>query len=156
MSGEPIVTIVGNLASDPELKFQPSGKAVANFTVVQTNRVKKGDTWEDGDPTWFRCAAWEGLAENIAESLTKGTRVIVQGAMYTRAYETKEGEKRTSLELRVEAIGPELRWATAQVARVQSGGGSKPAAKASSAAQSDDPWVSDGAASATQDDAPPF
>jgi single-strand DNA-binding protein len=155
MSGEPIVTIVGNLASDPELKFQPSGKAVANFTVVQTNRVKKGDTWEDGDPTWFRCAAWEGLAENIAESLSKGTRVIVQGAMYTRAYETKEGEKRTSLELRVEAIGPELRWASAQVTRTSGGGsGTRPAG--SSAPKSDDPWASDGAASATQDDAPPF
>lgn len=153
MAGEPIVTIVGNLAGDPELKFNPSGKAVVNFTLVQTNRVKKGDTWEDGDPTWFRCNAWEGLAENIAESLTKGTRVIVQGALSTRNYETKEGEKRSSLELRVDSIGPDLRWATAQVARVASGG-SKPAARAA-APKSDDPWAQDGAG-VSQDDAPPF
>lgn len=155
MAGEPIVTIVGNLGADPELKFQPSGKAVVNFPLVQTNRVKKGDTWEDGDPTWFRCAAWEGLAENIAESLTKGMRVIVQGAMSTRAYETKEGDKRTSLELRVESIGPDLRWATAQVTRSTGGGGGGASRPAARAAASDDPWVQDGAGVA-QDDAPPF
>jgi single-strand DNA-binding protein len=148
MAGEIITTIVGNLTADPELNFQASGKAVANFTVVHSNRVKKGDRWEDGDPTFIRCAAWEGMAENVVESLKKGNRVIVQGGMYTRAWDDRDGNKRSSLELRVEAIGPDLRYATAQVERVaKSQGGTGGFAQAAPAA---DPWAT------PQDSNPPF
>ena len=137
MSNEIPFTVVGNLTADPELKFLPgSGKAVASFTVVHSNRIKDGDQWKDGDPTFFRCSAWEGMAENVVESLTKGTRVIVQGGLFSRAWEDKENNKRTSLEIRVEAIGPDLRYATAAVTRIAKGGGgfAKPA-------PADDPWA---------------
>lgn len=138
MSNEIPLYVVGNLTADPELKFLPnSAKAVANFTLVQSNRIKDGNDWKDGDPTFIRCAAWEGMAENIVESLRKGDRVIVHGGMYTRAWDDKEGNKRSSLELRVEAIGPDLRYATAAVTRVRrdSTGGFAPAPAAN------DPWA---------------
>lgn len=138
MAGEIEICIVGNLTADPELRFVPSGKALASFTLVHSNRVKVGNEWKDGDPTFIRCSAWEGMAENVVESLTKGTRVIVQGGMFTRAWEDKEKNKRSSLELRVEAIGPDLRYATAAVTKIRrdgTGGGFAPAAPAS------DPWA---------------
>lgn len=139
MSNEIPLYVVGNLTADPELKFLPnSAKAVANFTLVQSPRVKDGSGWKDGDPTFIRCAAWEGMAENIVESLRKGDRVIVHGGMYTRTWDDKEGNKRSSLELRVEAIGPDLRYATAAVTKVRrdsTGGGFAPAPAAN------DPWA---------------
>lgn len=142
MSGEITLTVVGNLTADPELSFQPSGKALATFTVVQSNRVKRGDTWEDGDPTYFRCSAWEGMAENIAETLKKGNRVIVHGGMYSRAWTDKADNKRSSLEVRVEAIGPDLRYATAEVTRVnKAGSGTGGFAQQ---APANDPWATSG------------
>jgi single-strand DNA-binding protein len=136
MAGEIELTVVGNLTADPELRFNPSGKAVANFTLVQSNRVKDGNEWKDGDPTFLRCAVWEGMAENVVESLHKGDRVIVRGGMYSRAWEDKEGNKRSSLELRVEAVGPDLRYATAAVTKIRkSDGGFQKSAPAG------DPWA---------------
>jgi single-strand DNA-binding protein len=122
MAGEPIITLVGNLTDDPELRFTPSGAAVANFTVASTPRTKQGDEWVDGDPMFLRCSIWRQAAENVVESLTRGTRVIVQGRLRCRPYETREGEKRTSWELDVDAIGPELQWATAKVTKASRGG----------------------------------
>lgn len=122
MANEPLITVVGNTTGDAELRFIPSGAAVANFTVASTPRVKNGDQWEDGEAMFIRCAAWRDLAENVAESLHKGTRVIVQGRLTQRSYE-HNGEQRTSLELDVEAVGPELRFATANVTRSSRGGG---------------------------------
>jgi len=136
MAGEIQVTVVGTLTADPELRFLPSSKAVANFTVAQNPRVKDGNEWKDGDPTFIRCNAWEGMAENIVESLRKGDRVIVQGGMYSRAWEDKEGNKRSSLELRVEAVGPDLRYATAAVTKISKGGGGF-----QQAAPAADPWA---------------
>lgn len=127
MAGEPLITVVGNLTADPEIRDAGSQK-VASFTVAQTPRVKVGDAFEDGEATFFRCSAWGSLGENVAASLSKGSRVIVQGGMKTRSYETKEGEKRSSLEITVEAIGPELRFSTAQVERAGGGGGRRAAA----------------------------
>lgn len=138
MSGEPIITVVGNVTADPELRFTPAGKAVAGFTVASTPRVKDGDQWVDGETTWLRCSAWEQLAENVAESIQKGTRVIVQGALSSRSYE-KDGQTRTSLELRVDAIGPELRFATARVERAQRGQGGQQAQR--QPAPASDPWA---------------
>lgn len=142
MSGEPIITVVGNITADPELRFTGAGKAVAGFTLASTPRVKDGDQWVDGETTFLRCSAWETLAENVAESLTKGTRVIVQGAMSTRSYE-HNGEQRTSLELRVDAIGPELRFATAKVSKAfrGQGGAGQRAPQQQQRQQGGDPWA---------------
>lgn len=146
MTGEPLVTLVGNVAADPEIKFLASGAAVCNFSLASTPRVKDGDTWSDGETMWVRCAAWRELAENVSESLTKGTRVIVQGRLKVRSYEAN-GEKRTSIEMDVDAVGPELRFASAKVVKVQrsSGGGGfsgvQPAARpARASAPAADPW----------------
>lgn len=119
------LTIEGNLTSDPELRFTPSGAAVANFTVASTPRVfdKQSNEWKDGETLFMRCAAWRGTAENVAESLTKGMSVIVKGNLISRPYETKEGEKRVSVELTVDNIGPSLKFATAKVARSNRQGG---------------------------------
>jgi single-strand DNA-binding protein len=133
MAGEPITTIIGNLASDPDLKFLPSGAAVCNFVVASTPRVKKGDNYEDGEAMWVRCAVWRQQAENVAETLTKGTRVIVSGRLKVRSYE-KDGVKRTSIEMDVDGVGPELRYATAKVNRVSRGGGD-------TSGGSDDAWT---------------
>ena len=122
MTGEPLVTLVGNCAGEPELKFLPSGAAVCNFSLASTPRVKDGDNWADGETMWVRCAAWRELAENVAESLTKGTRVIVQGRLKVRSYEA-HGEKRTAIEMDVDAVGPELRFATTTVVKAQRSGG---------------------------------
>lgn len=147
MAGEIPLNVVGTLTGDPELRFLPSGKAVANFTLAQNPRIKDGDGWKDGEPTFLRCNAWEGMAENIVESLHKGDRVIVQGGMYSRAWEDKEGNKRSALEVRVEAVGPDLRYATAVVTKIRKGGGGF-----QQAAPTADPW----ATTAVSDGQPPF
>ena len=136
MAGETIITVVGNLTADPELRFTPSGAPVANFTVASTPRTfdKNSNEWKDGDALFLNCAVWRQAAENVAESLTKGMRVIVQGRLRQRSYETREGEKRTVFECEVDEIGPALKYATAKVTRSSGGsggsysGGSSPAA----------------------------
>jgi single-strand DNA-binding protein len=164
MAGEPIITVVGNLAADPELRFTPGGKAVANFTVASTPRVKDGDQYVDGTTTWLRCSVWDQAAENVVESLQKGMRVIVQGRLSTREFEHK-GEQRTALELAVDAIGPELRWATANVKRTERGGNGGGQQRQQSGGQSRqqaaDPWAtpaasSDPWATPNTSDEPPF
>jgi single-strand DNA-binding protein len=170
MAGETVITIVGNLTNDPELRFTPSGAAVANFTVASTPRNfdRQTNEWKDGETLFMRCSVWRDAAENVAESLTRGTRVVVQGRLKSRSYETKEGEKRTVVELDVDEVGPSLRYASAKVTRAQRGGGSggqgggfgggqgAPAGQgggsgaqqggqnfgAPAAAQQDDPWAS--------------
>lgn len=124
MANEPVITLVGNLTADPELRFLNNGVPVASFTVASTPREKNRDTdqWEDGEPLFVRCSAWREMGENVTNSLTKGTRVIVQGRLQSRSYE-KDGQRRTSLELQVDNIGPDLRWATATVTRAGGGGG---------------------------------
>ena len=126
MAGETQITVIGNLTADPELRFTPSGAAVANFTVASTPRTfdKQRNEWVDGEALFMRCAAWKQLGENVAESLSKGLQVIVQGRLKARSYETKDGEKRTSMELEVDAVGPSLQFATAQVQRAGRSGGS--------------------------------
>ena len=125
MAGDTVITVVGNLTADPELRFTPSGAAVANFTVASTPRTfdKNTNEWKDGEALFLRCSVWRQAAENVAESLTRGTAVIVQGRLKQRSYETKEGEKRTVYELDVDEVGPSLRWATAKVTKASRGGG---------------------------------
>ena len=125
MSGETTITVIGNLTNDPELRFTPSGSAVANFTVASTPRTfdRQANEWKDGETLFLRASVWRETAENVAESLTKGTRVIVSGRLKSRSYETKEGEKRTVIELEVDEIGPSLRYASAKVDRAQRGVG---------------------------------
>ena len=119
-SGDIPITVVGNLTGDPELRFTPSGQAVANFTVASTNRMldKATNEWKDGDTVFIRCSVWRQYAENVAESLTKGTRVVVTGRLKVRQYDTREGGKGTSVECDVDEVGPALRYATAKVNRV--------------------------------------
>lgn len=125
MAGDTVITVVGNLTSDPELRFTPSGAAVANFTVASTPRTldRQSGEWKDGEALFLRCNIWRQAAENVAESLTRGARVVVQGRLKQRSFETKEGEKRTVVELEVDEIGPSLRYATAKVNKVSRGGG---------------------------------
>ena len=125
MAGETTITVIGNLTGDPELRFTPSGAAVANFTVASTPRPfdRQSNEWKDGETLFLRCSIWREAAESVAESLTKGTRVIVQGRLVQRSYETREGEKRTVYELQVDEVGPSLRYATAKVTRTQRSGG---------------------------------
>ncbi|WZH51624.1 MAG: single-stranded DNA-binding protein [Nocardioides alkalitolerans] len=125
MAGETVITIVGNLTDDPELRFTPSGAAVANFTVASTPRNfnRQTNEWEDGEAMFLRCSIWRQAAENVAESLQRGMRVVVQGRLKARSYETREGEKRTVFEVEVEEIGPSLKFATAKVTRAGGGGG---------------------------------
>src|SRR3954447_10069092 len=125
MAGDTIITIVGNITNDPELRFTPSGAAVANFTIASTPRTfdRQSNEWKDGETLFMRCSVWREAAENVAESLTRGTAVIAQGRLQSRSYETKEGEKRTVLEMQVDEIGPTLRRATAKVTKAQRGGG---------------------------------
>ncbi|RKS80396.1 single-strand DNA-binding protein [Motilibacter peucedani] len=172
MAGDTVVTIVGNLTSDPELRFTPSGAAVANFTVASTPRQfdRNSNEWKDQETLFMRCSVWRQAAENVAESLTRGTRVIVSGRLKSRSYDTKEGEKRTVVELEVDEIGPSLRSATAKVNRTTrqggegggfsgggggggfSGGGGGGGYNggggfnAGSSAPADDPWASSGPA----------
>ena len=123
MAGETSITVVGNLTNDPELRFTPSGQAVANFTIASTPRVydRQSNEWKDGETLFLRASVWKEAAENVAETLTKGMRVIVSGRLKPRSYETKEGEKRTVIELEVDEIGPSLRYANAKVNRTQRG-----------------------------------
>ena len=120
MAGEPTITVVGNLTADPDLRFTPAGVAILDFTVASTPRVydRESGEWKDGDTLFLRCSLWRQAAENAAESLAKGTRVIVQGRLRQRSFETKEGDWRTVVELDVDAIGPELRYASAKVSKV--------------------------------------
>jgi single-strand DNA-binding protein len=125
MAGDTIITIIGNITNDPELRFTPSGAAVANFTVASTPRAfdRQSNEWKDGETLFMRCSVWRDAAENVAESLARGSRVIVTGRLKSRSYETKEGEKRTVVELEVDEVGPSLRYATAKVNKTQRGGG---------------------------------
>jgi single-strand DNA-binding protein len=125
MAGETVITIIGNITNDPELRFTPSGAAVANFTVASTPRTfdRQANEWKDGETLFLRCSVWRDAAENVAESLQRGTRVLVSGRLRSRTYETKEGEKRTVFELDVDEVGPSLRYATAKVAKTSRGGG---------------------------------
>jgi len=125
MAGETVITVIGNLTGDPELRFTPSGAAVASFTVASTPRSFDRETsqWKDGDPLFLRCSVWRQYAENVAESLTKGMQVMVQGRLKQRSYQTREGENRTVIELDVDDVGPTLRFATAKVTKSQRGSG---------------------------------
>lgn len=182
MAGETVITVVGNLVDDPELRFTPSGAAVANFRIASTPRTfdRQTNEWKDGDALFLSCSVWRQAAENVAESLQRGMRVIVQGRLKQRSYETREGEKRTVVELEVDEVGPALAFATAKVTRAsrsgggggysgggqggqsrpQSGGGNDPWATPApqqgggggQAAPANDPWGAPGAGS----DEPPF
>ncbi|ALG14384.1 single-stranded DNA-binding protein [Kibdelosporangium phytohabitans] len=125
MAGDTIITVVGNLTADPELRFTSSGAAVASFTVASTPRTfdRQSGEWKDGEALFMRCSIWRQAAENVAESLTRGARVVVTGRLKQRSYDTREGEKRTVIELEVDEIGPSLRYATAKVNRVSRGEG---------------------------------
>jgi single-strand DNA-binding protein len=155
MAGETTITLVGNLTADPELRFTPSGAAVANFTVASTPRTfdRQTNEWKDGDAMFLNCAVWRQAAENVAESLQKGMRVIVQGRLKSRSYETREGERRTVFEIDVDEIGPALKYATAKISRNsggsgggQGGGGGQGSGRSSSGGGGfgDDPWATGG------------
>ena len=125
MAGETIITVVGNLTGDPELRFTPSGAAVANFTIASTPRTfdRQTNEWKDGDTLFLNCSVWRQAAENVAESLQRGMRVVAQGRLKARSYETREGEKRTVMELDVDEVGPSLKYATAKVTKTSRSGG---------------------------------
>lgn len=146
MAGETVVTIVGNLVADPELRYTQNGLPVANFTIASTPRTfdKQANEWKDGDALFMRCSVWREFAEHVAGSLTKGMRVIAQGRLRQRSYQDREGNNRTSIELEVDEIGPSLRYATAQVTRAASSNGQKPAASAPAAAEQQWPTAEPG------------
>ncbi len=160
-AGDIVITVVGNLTNDPELRFTPSGAAVASFTIASNSRYldKASNEWKESEPVYMRCSVWRQYAENVAESLTKGTRVIATGRLKQRSYETREGEKRTVMEMEVDDVGPALRYATAKVNRVQREGGSFGGGGGNGApeggAPADDPWAS-GPSSGAGFDEPPF
>ncbi|MDR2896006.1 MAG: single-stranded DNA-binding protein [Propionibacteriaceae bacterium] len=156
MSGETPITIVGNLTGDPELRFTPSGAAVANFTVASTPRTfdRASNEWKDGDAMFLNCSVWRQVAENVAESLAKGMRVIVQGRLKSRSYETNTGERRTVFEIDVDEVGPALRYAVAKVTRNPGHGGQAQGSQSSAGWQATEPPASD--PWANQSDTPPF
>jgi single-strand DNA-binding protein len=171
VAGDTTITVIGNLTADPELRFTPSGAAVANFTVASTPRMfdRQTNEWKDGEALFLRCAIWREAAENVAESLTRGSRVIVQGRLKQRSFETREGEKRTVFEVEVDEIGPSLRYATAKVNKASrsggggggfggGGGGSRQPAQTGGGTGGDDPWGSAPASGSFGggDDEPPF
>ncbi len=181
MAGETPITLIGNLTADPELRFTPNGAAVANFTVASTPRTfdRQTNEWRDGDSMFINCSVWRQYAENVAESLSKGTRVIVSGRLKARSYETREGEKRTVFEVDVDEVGPALRYATAKVTRTtggggggnwqgnQGGGGQQGGGQQAPQSSGGDPWSSSGNAGgnrggndpwaqASQPEEPPF
>jgi len=165
MAGDTVITVIGNLTADPELRFTPSGAAVANFTVASTPRTfdRQSNEWKDGDTLFLRCSIWREAAENVAESLTKGMRVIVQGRLVQRSYETREGEKRTVVELQVDEVGPSLRYASAKVTRAQrsgGGGGFSGGGSGGGGGFDNDPWATSGPSSSSGGsssyDEPPF
>lgn len=127
MANETTLTVIGNLTNDPELRFTPSGSAVANFTIASTPRTfdRQSNEWKDGETLFLRASVWREAAEHVAETLTKGTRVIASGRLKSRSYDTKEGEKRTVIEFEVDEIGPSLKNATAKVTRSNKGGGNQ-------------------------------
>jgi len=141
MAGETPITVVGNLTADPELRFTPSGAAVANFTVASTPRTfdRQTNDWKDQETLFLNCSVWRQAAENAAESLTRGMRVIVQGRLKARSYETREGEKRTVFEIDVEEVGPSLKMATAKVQKTSRSGGGQ-----GGGFGGDDPWAGSG------------
>jgi single-strand DNA-binding protein len=152
MAGETVITVVGNVTDDPELRFTPAGAAVANFTVASTPRTfdRNSNEWKDGDTLFLRCSVWRQAAENVAESLHRGNRVIVQGRLRQRSFETREGEKRTVVELEVDEVGPSLRFATAKVSKTTRGGGGGGGGGGfggGGGGQTDDPWASPPASS---------
>jgi len=151
MAGETNITVVGNLTGDPELKFTPSGAAVANFTVASTPRTfdRQSNEWKDGEALFIRCDAWRQLAENVAESLQKGQRVVVTGALKVRNFERQDGSKGTSVEMTVDEIGPSLRFATAKVTRASGGSGGGGGGNAGGGQQAN-PWGSSSQAAAPQ------
>jgi single-strand DNA-binding protein len=167
MAGETTITIIGNLTDDPELRFTPSGAAVAKFRVASTPRTldRASGEWKDGEPLFLSCTVWRQAAENVAESLQRGSRVIVSGRLRQRSYETKEGEKRTVFEVEVDEIGPSLRYATAKVQKMSrsSGGGfgSGGGQGGGGGYANDDPWATAtpapaGGGGSNFDDEPPF
>ncbi|MFI0822261.1 single-stranded DNA-binding protein [Streptomyces sp. NPDC021098] len=167
MAGETVITVVGNLVEDPEMRWTPQGVAVAKFRVASTPRTfdKQTNAWQDGESLFLACSVWRQAAEHVAESLTKGMRVIVQGRLKQRTYEDREGVKRTVFELDVDEVGPSLKSATAKVTKTgASGGGRQGAQQARGGAQrvAEDPWASQGAAGggwgggAADADEPPF
>ena len=145
MAGETVITVVGNLTSDPELRYTQNGLAVANFTIASTPRTfdRAKNEWVDGDALFLRASVWREFAEHVAGSLTKGARVIASGRLKQRSYETKEGEKRTSMELEIDEIGPSLRYATASLTRTQLNNRGAPA---SGGQGNDEPWAPTGPA----------
>ncbi|WP_026928780.1 single-stranded DNA-binding protein [Glycomyces tenuis] len=169
MAGETVITVIGNLVDDPELRYTPSGAAVAKFRIASTPRTfdRESNQWRDGEAMFLTCSVWRQYAENVAESLSRGTRVIVQGKLKQRSYETREGEKRTVYELDVEEVGPALRFATAKINKSGGGGGGRSqfGGGGGGGAVPDDPWASaapagqsSGSASGSQgfDEDPPF
>jgi single-strand DNA-binding protein len=174
MAGETTITVIGNLTDDPELRFTPSGAAVAKFRVASTPRTmdRASGEWKDGEPLFLSCTVWRQAAENVAESLQRGSRVIVSGRLRQRSYETKEGEKRTVMELEVDEIGPSLRYATAKVQKMSrsSGGGGFGSSGGGQGGgggfAGDDPWATaapapsggggGGSGGGNFDDEPPF
>jgi single-strand DNA-binding protein len=162
MAGDTIITVIGNLTDDPELRFTPSGAAVAKFRVASTPRVmdRQSGEWKDGEPLFLSCSVWRQMAENVAESLQRGARVIVHGRLKQRSYETREGEKRTVYELDVEEVAPSLRYATAKVQRMSRSNGSN----TTGGGGGTDPWAATTPATAPAgtggttgfDDEPPF
>ena len=186
MAGETVITVVGNLTDDPELRFTPSGAAVAKFRIASTPRTldRQSGEWKDGEPLFLACNIWRDAAEHVAESLQRGARVIVQGRLRQRSYETREGEKRTVYELEVDEIGPSLRYATAKVQRMSrsgggaggggfgasngggGGGGNRQQPSGGGGGNFDDPWAtaapaqggraSGGGSTSSFDDEPPF
>jgi single-strand DNA-binding protein len=158
--GDTVITIVGNLTADPELRFTPNGSAVANFTVASTPRIldKATNEWKDGDALFMRCSVWRQAAENVAESLQRGQRVIATGRLRQRSYETKEGEKRTVIELEVDEIGPSLRYAIAKPNKTTRGGagGGFNGGGGGSDFGGGDPWATPAPAGAGLSDEPPF
>jgi single-strand DNA-binding protein len=147
MAGETVITVVGNLVDDPELRFTPSGAAVANFRIASTPRTfdRQTNEWKDGDALFLSCSIWRQAAENVAESLQRGMRVVVQGRLKSRTYETREGEKRTVFEIDVDEVGPSLRYATAKVTKTTrqgaGGGYSGGGQSGPPSGGGDDPWA---------------
>jgi single-strand DNA-binding protein len=147
MAGETVITVIGNLVDDPELRYTPSGAAVAKFRIASTPRTfdRESNQWRDGEALFLTCSVWRQYAENVAESLSRGSRVIVQGKLKQRTFETREGEKRTVYELDVEEVGPSLRFATAKVNKSGGGGGGGGRSQfggGGGASAPDDPWAS--------------
>jgi len=162
MAGETPITVVGNLTADPELRYTQNGVAVANFTIASTPRTydRQSGEWKDGEPLFMRASVWRDFAEHVANSLTKGARVVATGRLRQRSYETKEGEKRTTIEMEIDEIGPSLRYATAAVTKQSSGGQSRAVgsddqwASPNAGGQTQDPWATPGVATPSSDDVP--